>query len=48
MDVQSAQVRSPTTRFHLQDLPEFTEFAFWASAFNSNGEGALSEEISTR
>ncbi len=48
MDVQSAQVRGDARQFHLQDLREYTEYAFWASAFNANGEGALSEEVSAR
>ena len=35
-------------QYHLLDLREFTEYTFWVSAFNSNGEGAISEEVSTR
>ena len=35
-------------QYHLMDLREFTEYTFWVSAFNSNGEGALSEEVSSR
>jgi hypothetical protein len=35
-------------QYHLTDLYEFTEYTFWVSAFNSNGEGILSEEITTR
>ena len=48
MDVQSAQVRGDARRFHLQDLREYTEYAFWASAFSAEGEGALSEEVVAR
>ena len=33
-------------QYHLTDLREFTEYSFWISAFNSNGEGAFSAEIS--
>ncbi len=43
MDVQSAMVKAP--QFHLSDLREYTEYTFWVSAFNDNGEGALSEEV---
>ena len=32
-------------QFHVTELREFTEYTFWVSAFNENGEGALSEEI---
>lgn len=33
---------------HLTDLREFTEYTFWVSGFNDNGEGAFSSEITTR
>ena len=36
---------SSATQYHVTDLREFTEYTFWLSAFNYNGEGALSEEI---
>ncbi len=48
MDVQSAQVRGDARQFHLTELREYTEYAFWASAFSANGEGALSEEVTAR
>lgn len=32
-------------QYHVTQLREFTEYTFWVSAFNANGEGALSEEI---
>ena len=32
-------------QFHVTELREFTEYTFYVSAFNANGEGALSEEI---
>ena len=35
-------------QYHLTDLYEFTEYTFWISAFNANGEGILSEELTTR
>jgi hypothetical protein len=35
-------------QYHLTDLYEFTEYTFWVSAFNANGEGILSEEMTTR
>lgn len=46
MDVSSLIVNNQ--QYHLTDLPEYTEFTFWISAFNSNGEGVFSEEITTR
>ena len=33
---------------HLSDLREFTEYTFWVSAFNANGEGAFSAEVVAR
>jgi neogenin len=33
---------------HLTDLREYNDYTFWVSAFNSNGEGALSSEITAR
>ena len=42
---QSVIVDSSATQYHVTDLREFTEYTFWLSAFNYNGEGALSEEI---
>lgn len=36
------------TQFHLTDLREYTEYSFWVSAFNENGEGAYSEEVPCR
>ena len=47
-DIHSATVRSPTSRFHLENLPEFTSYTFWASAFNGEGEGALGPEVTSR
>ena len=35
-------------QYHLTDLYEYTEYTFWVSAFNANGEGILSEEIAAR
>ena len=35
-------------QFHLTDLREYVEYTFWVSAFNANGEGAFSEEITAR
>jgi neogenin len=32
-------------QYHVTDLREFTDYTFWVSALNANGEGALSEEI---
>ena len=39
---------SSATQYHLTDLREYTEYSFWVSAFNENGEGAYSEEVSCR
>jgi len=39
---------SSGTQYHLTDLREYTEYSFWVSAFNENGEGAYSEEVSCR
>lgn len=33
------------SQYHVTELREFTEYTFWVSAFNANGEGAISEEI---
>ena len=33
---------------HLSDLREYTEYTFWVSAFNANGEGAFSAEVVAR
>ena len=35
-------------QYHLTDLREYTEYTFWVSAYNENGEGAFSEEIACR
>ena len=35
-------------QYHLTDLREFTEYSFHVSAFNENGEGGYSEEVTTR
>ena len=35
-------------QYHLTDLREYTEYTFWVSAFNENGEGAYSEELTCR
>ena len=32
-------------QYHVTELREFTEYTFYVSAFNANGEGVLSEEI---
>ena len=32
-------------QYHVTELREFSDYTFWVSAFNANGEGALSEEI---
>ena len=48
MKADGASVKSLTTtklQHHLSDLREFTEYTFWVSAFNANGEGAYSAEI---
>ena len=37
-----------TRQYHLTDLREFTEYSFHVSAFNTNGEGGSSEEITVR
>jgi len=42
------QVELTGLQYHLSDLREFTEYTFWISAFNSNGEGAYSEEVACR
>ena len=42
---KSLMVNEP--KYHLTDLREFSEYTFWVSAFNENGEGALSEEVSS-
>ncbi|XP_059093555.1 neogenin-like isoform X2 [Tigriopus californicus] len=46
MEVKSMTLNS--LQYHLTELREYTEYTFWISAFNSNGEGAFSEEIVTR
>lgn len=33
---------------HLSELREYTEYTFWVSAFNANGEGAFSAEVVAR
>ena len=35
-------------QYHLTDLREYTEYSFHVSAYNENGEGAYSEEITSR
>ena len=35
-------------QFHLTDLREYTEYTFWVSAFNENGEGGHSSEVTCR
>ena len=35
-------------QYHLTDLREFTEYSFHVSAFNENGEGGYSEEVTSR
>ena len=35
-------------QFHLTDLREYTEYSFYVSAFNDNGEGGYSDEITCR
>ena len=47
-DTETRNVMVDGLQYHLTDLYEFTEYTFWVSAFNANGEGILSEEISTR
>ena len=42
---QSVIVDPSAMTYHVTDLREFTEYTFWLSAFNNNGEGAFSEEI---
>ena len=37
-----------TRQYPLTDLREFTEYSFHVSAFNNNGEGGSSEEITVR
>ena len=46
MDVHFVEIRN--RHHHLNGLNKFTEYTFWVSAFNSNGEGALSEEVEAR
>ena len=41
MDVAGSRLQ-----YHLTDLREFTEYSFHVSAFNQNGEGGYSEEVS--
>ena len=42
-ETKSLMVNVP--KHHLTDLREYSEYTFWVSAFNENGEGALSEEV---
>ena len=35
-------------QYHLTDLREYTEYSFYVSAFNDNGEGGYSDEITCR
>ena len=35
-------------QYHLTDLREYTEYTFWVSAYNENGEGAHSDEVPCR
>ena len=39
---------SQPLQFHFTELREFVEYTFWVSAFNANGEGAFSEEVTAR
>ena len=46
-----SEVKSVTVnqkQHHLSDLREYTEYTFWVSAFNANGEGAFSAEVVAR
>jgi len=47
-DTENRNVMVEGLQYHLTDLYEFTEYTFWVSAFNANGEGILSEEIAAR
>ena len=47
-DTETRNVMVEGLQYHLTDLYEFTEYTFWVSAFNANGEGILSEEIAAR
>ena len=47
-DTETRNVMVDVQQYHLSDLYEFTEYTFWVSAFNANGEGILSEEMTTR
>ena len=40
------EVAGSKLQYHLTDLREFTEYSFHVSAFNQNGEGGYSEEVS--
>ena len=40
------EVAGSKLQYHLTDLREFTEYSFYVSAFNKNGEGGYSEEVS--
>ena len=41
-------IPSNTQQYHLTDLREYTEYMFYVSAYNDNGEGGYSEEITCR
>ena len=43
MDIEGSKLQ-----YHLTDLREFTEYSFHVSAFNMNGEGGYSEEVTSR
>ena len=45
---QDVEISGKERQFHLTDLREYTEYSFYVSAFNENGEGGYSEEISCR
>ena len=45
---QEVEVSGAGRQYHLTDLREFTEYSFRVAAFNQNGEGGHSEEISCR
>ena len=44
----AVEVAGSKLQYHLTDLREFTEYSFHVSAFNQNGEGGYSEEVSIR
>ena len=44
----AVDIEGSKLQYHLTDLREFTEYSFHVSAFNMNGEGGYSEEVTSR